>query len=76
MTREPTLVDIPAILFRTVMRAAARLVFACAGVLLLLGLGLAIISVFIATFHTPRTRRTQALAELLVAAIQVIKQYK
>lgn len=73
---EPTVAAIPGILLRTALRFVGRVLFAVAGVLLLCGFSVAFASLFVATWRTPRTHRTQLLASLLVAATQLVKEYR
>lgn len=67
MTRQPTLIDIPGILIRTVLRTIARGLL-LAGGLLLLG------SIFFMTWPSARTRRTQAVTDLLLAVQQLYRE--
>lgn len=76
MTQQPTLVHVPGILFRAVARTIARLVFVLAGAVLLLGLGLAFVSLFLATFRTARTHRMQVAADLAVTVYELVKSYR
>ena len=73
---EPTLLSIPSILFRTVLRTLARGLFLLAALTLTIGLTLAISALFLSTWRSARTTKTQALTDLLIAGQRTYKAYK
>lgn len=70
---QPTLIHVPGILFRTILRLVARIVLVAASVLLLMGAALALGSLLIATWRTPRSRRTQLATDIVLLAVELIK---
>jgi hypothetical protein len=73
---QPTLLSIPGILFRTTMRLIARIVMFLAGIVLLIGAMLALSSLLLATWRTPRTRRTQLIVDAVLLATQIVKEFR
>lgn len=76
MTQQPTLAHVPGILLRTILRTIARIILVLAGAVLLLGLGLAFLSLFLATFRSTRGPKSHALVNLMVAAVEAVRSYK
>lgn len=70
---QPTLAAIPGILLRTTLRLLARLVFLLASLFLLIGAGLALGSLLLATWRTPRNRRVQLAADIVLLTAELAK---
>lgn len=73
---QPTLANIPDILTRTILRLAARIILALAAVVLLIGTALALLSLLIATWRTPRGHRTQLAVDIALAVTALAKSRK
>lgn len=71
---QPTLAHIPGILFRTVCRTVARILFVAAAAVLTLGFALALVSLLVASWRTTRSRRGQLAAEAVLLAIELAKE--
>lgn len=73
---QPTLIHIPGIIFRTIMRLIARILLFMAGIVLLLGATLALGSLLLATWRTPRTPRTQLVADIVLLGTRIYKEFR
>lgn len=73
--RQPTLADVPGILWRTFARLIARIVFTAAGGVLLAGFALAYLSILIATFRSTRRPRGQIIVDWLLATYALWQSY-
>lgn len=74
--REPTLADVPGILFRTTLRAFARLILIFAGLTFSITVALGFCSLFLATWRSPRTPKLQALTDLFISAEKVWREWR
>ena len=70
---QPTLAHIPGILFRTTMRLIARLLFLLAILPLVVGFAFALVSLLLATWRTPRSRRTELVIDIALLATELAK---
>ena len=71
---QPTLTSIPGILFRTTVRLVARLILILAGALMLAGAALALVSLLLATWRTPRSRRISLAIDIALLATELAKE--
>lgn len=76
VTSEPTLASIPGILFRTLTRLVARGVFFIAAITLTITVALIACSLLLATWRSPRTPKTQAIADVLIAVTQAYREFR
>lgn len=76
MRSQPTLLDVPAILARTILRTIARIIFAGAVLFLLVGIALTLLSVLLATWRSPRTPRVTLLVDIARATTELVKHHK
>lgn len=70
---QPTLATIPGILLRTVLRMIGRIIFVGAAAFLIIGTALTLLSLLVATWHTPRSRRVQLASNILLLTVELIK---
>lgn len=70
---QPTLIDIPGILLRTTLRLIARIIFMLAGLLLLGGIALTLLCLFLATWRSPRTKKWELAANIVLLATELVK---
>jgi len=70
---QPTLASIPGILLRTLFRLLARALFVVAGILLVGGFALSLICLLLATWRTPRSRKTQLITDIILLATELYK---
>lgn len=70
---QPTFAHIPGILFRTTMRLIGRLIFLLAILPLIVGVTMALASLLIATWRTPRSRRVQLAVDIVLLGTELAK---
>lgn len=70
---QPTFANIPGILFRTSLRLVGRIIFTLAAVVLTVGAGLALLSLLVSTWRTPRSRRMQLAADIILLVTELAK---
>ena len=71
---QPTFAHIPGIIFRTTMRLIARIILLLAILPLLVGAAFALVSLLLATWRTPRSRRTQLAVDIILLATELAKE--
>lgn len=70
---QPTLASVPGILLRTSLRLVGRIIFIGAAAFLLIGGALTLLSLLVATWHTPRSRRVQLASDIILLTTELIK---
>lgn len=73
---QPTLAHIPGILLRTALRSISRIILVLASGVLLFGIALALLSLLIATWRTPRDRRTTLVIDTALLATELVKDWR
>ena len=76
MTREPTLYDVPRILFRAALRLVARVVFVLAGATFFATVVLLWCSFTLATWRITPGRKSQAFVDFFAAGLTLVKEIK
>lgn len=71
---QPTLATIPGILFRTTLRLVARIILIGAAAFLLIGGMLTLLSLLVGTWRTPRGRRVQLAADIVLLTTELVKE--